>query len=330
MKTPGLGIAGGLTKAFITSPLTPLFLMAAFALGLLALMTLPREEEPQISVPMVDIIVRADGLKAEDAVKLVTEPLETIIKGINDVEHVYSQTSDDQVMVTARFVTGTSGDSAVLRVHDKIRANISNIPVGIPEPLVVGRTIDDVAIVALTLTPSLDKGQDVTAADLTRIARELRVELAKIDNVGLSYLVGETGDAIRIAPDSEKLALYGVTLQQLQAKVGSANRSFSTGLVRDKGQQIELVAGETLATPAEIGNLLLTTRDARPVYVRDVADVSFTADTTEARASTVTRGENGELRRVPAVTLAIAKRAGSNAVWWPRRSCTGSARLKAS
>lgn len=314
MKTPGLGIAGGLTKAFITSPLTPLFLMAAFALGLLALMTLPREEEPQISVPMVDIIVRADGLKAEDAVKLVTEPLETIIKGINDVEHVYSQTSDDQVMVTARFVTGTSGDSAVLRVHDKIRANISSIPVGIPEPLVVGRTIDDVAIVALTLTPSLDKGQDVTAADLTRIARELRVELAKIDNVGLSYLVGETGDAIRIAPDSEKLALYGVTLQQLQAKVGSANRSFSTGLVRDKGQQIELVAGETLATPAEIGNLLLTTRDARPVYVRDVADVSFTADTTEARASTVTRGEHGELRRVPAVTLAIAKRAGSNAV----------------
>ncbi|SMD18806.1 efflux RND transporter permease subunit [Rhizobium sp. RU36D] len=314
MKAPGLGIAGGLTKAFISSPLTPLFLMAAFALGLLALMTLPREEEPQISVPMVDIIVRADGLKAEDAVKLVTEPLETIIKGINDVEHVYSQTSDDQVMVTARFVTGTSGDSAVLRVHDKIRANISSIPVGIPEPLVVGRTIDDVAIVALTLTPSLDKGQDVTAADLTRIARELRVQLAKIDDVGLSYLVGESGDAIRIAPDSEKLALYGVTLQQLQAKVGSANRSFSTGLVRDKGQQIELVAGETLATPADIGNLLLTTRDNRPVYVRDVADVSFTTDTTEARASTVTRGENGELRRVPAVTLAIAKRAGSNAV----------------
>lgn len=314
MKKPGLGIAGGLTKAFITSPLTPLFLLAAFALGLLALMTLPREEEPQISVPMVDIIVRADGLKAEDAVKLVTEPLETIVKGINDVEHVYSQTSDDQVMVTARFIVGTSGDAAVLRIHDKIMANMASIPVGIPEPLVVGRTIDDVAIVSLTLTPSIDTGDGVDAAALTRIARELRVELSKIDDVGLSYLVGETGDAIRIAPDTEKLALYGLTLQALSAKVTAANRSFSTGLLRDKGEQIELMAGETLATPAEIGNLLLTTRDNRPVYVRDVADISFVSDTSEARASTVTRGEGGAVRRVPAVTLAVAKRAGSNAV----------------
>ncbi|MCA1968790.1 MAG: efflux RND transporter permease subunit [Rhizobium sp.] len=314
MKLPSLGIAGGLTKAFITSPLTPLFLITAFALGLVALLTLPREEEPQISVPMVDIIVQADGLKAEDAVKLVTEPLETIIKGINDVEHVYSQTYDDQVMVTARFIVGTSGDSAVLRVHDKIRANMSAIPVGIPEPLVVGRTIDDVAIVSLTLTPSAEKGAGVDATALTRIARELRVEMAKIDDVGLSYLVGETGDAIRIAPDPEKLALYGMTLQQLSSKVTAANRSFSTGLVRDEGRQIELVAGETLSTPTEIGNLLLTTRDNRPVYVRDVADVSFVTDTVDARASTVTRGENGELKRVPAVTLALAKRAGANAV----------------
>ncbi|MBA3039969.1 MAG: efflux RND transporter permease subunit [Alphaproteobacteria bacterium] len=314
MKLPSLGIAGGLTKSFITSPLTPLFLITAFALGLLALLTLPREEEPQISVPMVDIIVRADGLKAEDAVKLVTEPLETIIKGINDVEHVYSQTSDDQVMVTARFIVGTSGDSAVLRVHDKIRANMGSIPVGIPEPLVVGRTIDDVAIVSLTLTPSPEKGAGVDATALTRVARELRVEMAKIDDVGLSYLVGENGDAIRIAPQSEKLALYGMTLQQLSAKVTAANRSFSTGLVRNDGKQIELVAGETLSTPTEIGNLLLTTRDNRPVYVRDVADVSFVTDTVEARASTVTRGENGELNRVPAVTLALAKRAGANAV----------------
>ncbi|MHB0950740.1 MAG: efflux RND transporter permease subunit [Allorhizobium sp.] len=314
MKIQNLGIAGGLTKAFITSPLTPLFLLASFALGLVALMTLPREEEPQISVPMVDIIVRADGLKAEDAVKLVTEPLETIVKAINDVEHVYSQTSDDQVMVTARFVVGTSGDAAVLRVHDKIRANMASIPVGIPEPIVVGRTIDDVAIVSLTLTPSDDKGQDITANDLTRIARDLRVEMAKIEDVGLSYLVGETGEAIRIAPDTEKLALYGMTLQQLSGKVTAANRSFSTGLVRDAGDQIEVIAGETLSTPTEIGNLLLTTRDNRPVYVRDVADVSFVTDTSEARASTVTRGENGELRRVPAVTLALAKRAGANAV----------------
>ncbi len=116
-------------------------------------MSLPREEEPQISVPMVDIHVRADGLQAEDAVKLITEPLETIVKGIDEVEHVYSQTSDDRVMVTARFIVGTSSDTAILRVHDKMRANLDRIPVGVPEPLIVGRGIDDVAIVSLTLSP---------------------------------------------------------------------------------------------------------------------------------------------------------------------------------
>ncbi len=136
---PGLGIAGRLTKSFIASPLTPLFLIAAFAFGLLALLTLPREEEPQISVPMVDIHVRADGLKADDAVKLITEPLETIVKGIDGVEHVYSQTSDDRVMVTARFLVGTSSDAAILRVHEKVRANMDRIPTGVPEPQIVGR-----------------------------------------------------------------------------------------------------------------------------------------------------------------------------------------------
>ena len=314
MKAPGLGIAGGLTRYFITSPLTPLFLLAALALGIVALITLPREEEPQISVPMIDIMVQAAGLKAEDAAKLVTEPLETIVKGVNDVEHVYSQTADEQVMVTVRFKVGTSPDAAVLRVHEKIRANLSAIPKGIPEPVIIGRSIDDVAIVALTLTPSSDKGKAVTPADLTRIARELRVELSKIDDVGLSYLVGETGEAIRISPDPEKLALYGATLQQLAAKVTAANRSFSTGLIRQDGQQIDIVAGETLSTPTEIANLLLTTRDNRPVYVRDVADVFFLTDTAEARVSTVTRNPDGTVERVPAVTLAVAKRAGANAV----------------
>ncbi|MGI3124417.1 efflux RND transporter permease subunit [Nitratireductor sp. PBL-C9] len=309
-----LGIAGVLTRTFINSPLTPLFLIAAFAFGLVALATLPREEEPQISVPMVDIHVQANGLKAEDAVKLVTEPLETIVKGIDGVEHIYSQTGDDRTMVTARFVVGTSSDAAVLRVHDKVRANMDRIPVGIPEPLIVGRGIDDVAIVSLTLSPKPEAADSTTATDLTRIARELRTEIAKIEDVGLTYLVGETGEVIRIAPDPRRLALNGITLQQLAGKVSGANRAFPVGQVRDAGEQITVVAGETLRTPAEIGNLLLTARDGRPVYVRDVADVSFTTDASEALVSTVTRSEDGAIERVPSVTLAVAKRAGANAV----------------
>mgnify|MGYP005844270595 CR=1 FL=1 len=308
-----LGIAGGLTRAFIVSPLTPLFLIAAFVFGIVALLSLPREEEPQISVPMVDIQVQANGLRAEDAVKLITEPLETIVKGIDGVEHVYSQTADDRVMVTARFLVGTPTDAAILRVHNKIRANIDRIPVGIPEPQIVGRGIDDVAILTLTLAPKPQAADRITANDLTRIARELRTEIAKIPDVGLTYIVGETSERLRIAPDPERLALYGVTLQQLAGTVTGANTAFPAGQVRDGGEQIMLVAGETLRSPEEIANLLLTTRDGRPVYVRDVADVSFAPDGEEQLVATVSKTEGGT-ERVPSVTLAVAKRAGSNAV----------------
>ena len=308
-----LGIAGWLTRSFIASPLTPLLLLAALAVGLIALASLPREEEPQISVPLVDIHVRADGLAAEDAVKLVTEPLETIVKGIPEVEHVYSDTRDDRVMVTARFLVGVSADTAILRVRDKILANIDRIPVGIPEPLVVGRGIDDVAIVALTFAPV--PGQDgVTAADLTRIAREVEVELARIEDVGLTYLVGETEDALRVAPDPERLALHGVTLQQLAAKVEGANSAAPAGTLRDAGEQVALAIGQTLSTPEEIANLELTTRDGRTIYVRDVADVAYVADIDEAHVATLTRAAEGDILRRPAVTLALAKRAGANAV----------------
>ncbi len=308
-----LGIAGGLTRAFIASPLTPLFLLAAFALGLIALVTLPREEEPQISVPMVDIHVEANGLKAEDAVKLVTEPLETIVKSIDGVEHVYSQTEDDGTVVTARFLVGTNADAAILRVHEKIRANMSRIPVGIPEPLIVGRGIDDVAIVVVTLTPTAAAAERWTANGLTRLARELQVELLKLPDIGLTYIVGEQPEEIRVTPDPEKLTLYGITLQQLSAKVAGANRSFRSGTVREAGEQRALVAGQTLQNLSQIGNLVLTARDGRPVYVRDVAAVALATEPAEARVTNLRKTANG-LERAPAVSLAIAKRSGTNAV----------------
>ena len=311
-KKASLGIAGGLTRAFVQSALTPLMILAALGVGLLALFSLPREEEPQISVPLVDIHISAPGLMAEDLVKLVVEPLETLMKSINDVDHVYSQTRDNGAMVTARFLVGTSADSAVLRVRDKVLANMDRIPVGIPEPLIIGRGIDDVAIVALTLSPK--PGAVATANDLTRIVRQLQVELSKVEDVGLTYLVGEAPEAIRVDPDPERLSLYGVTLQQLAGKVEAANQVLSLGLVRDRGEQISLVAGNTLHAPAQIANLLLTSRDGRPVYVRDVADVTFVPDTSDQIVSNVTKAEDGTIQRTPAVTLAVAKRAGSNAV----------------
>ncbi len=309
-----LGLSGRLTQATIRSPLTPLFLLAALAVGLIALTTIAREEEPQISVPMVDIRVNADGLKAPDAVELVTKPLEAIIKGIDGVEHVYSQTVDDRVLVTARFLVGTKSDDAILRVHEKIRANIDRIPVGIPEPLIVGRGINDVAVVVLTLSPKPDAAARWTDKDLYELSDQLRSELVKTDNVGLTYISGGNPEQIRVEPDPEKLALFGVPLQQLVAKVRDANRSFQAGSVRDNGIMRDIAAGQTLAGIPDIGLLLIATRDNRPVYVRDVASVVIGPSPQEHRVWMDTPEKGGHWDRVPAVSVAFAKRAGANAV----------------
>ncbi|MBI4184267.1 MAG: efflux RND transporter permease subunit [Proteobacteria bacterium] len=310
-----LGLSGALTRAFIDSPLTPLLLAAAIALGLLALAALPREEEPQISVPMVDIMVAADGLKAPDAVELVTKPLEDIVKGIDAVEHVYSVSEDERVIVTARFVVGTDEDDAILRVHENIRANMNRIPIGIREPLIVGRGINDVPILVLTLTPRAGPAAgrwDDNA--LFAVAEELLHELIKEENVGLSFLVGGRPDQIRVEPDPERLSMYGVTLNQLVAKIENANRSFLVGRVRQADRDLPVVAGQTLRGVPDIGLLLVTTRDGRPVYVRDVAEVVVGARPDEQRVWHLARGAGGGFERRAAVSIALAKRKGANAV----------------
>lgn len=149
-----LGISGKLTRATIQSPLTPLFLLAAMIVGLIATITIPREEEPQISVPMVDIMVQAPGLSAPQAVELVAKPLETIVKSVDGVEHVYTQAQDNGVMVTARFLVGSNPEDAAIRINEKIEANRTRIPIGVPPPQVTVRGINDVPIVVLTLTPN--------------------------------------------------------------------------------------------------------------------------------------------------------------------------------
>ena len=314
----GLGLAGGLTRAFIASPLTPLLILAALAVGLIALVSLPREEEPQISVPMVDVMVAAPGLRAPDAVELVTEPLETIIRSIENVEHVYSQTEDDQVMVTARFDVGTDADDAILRVHERINANLDRIPHGIDPPLIVGRGIDGVAIVALTLSPAPEVAEHWDDNGLYNIAEELRAALMSVEDVGLTYITGGRADQIRVEPDPERLSQYGVTLQQLAGRIAEANRAFPAGQVTTNDETRFVTAGQTLQGMPDIGLLLLTTRDGRPVYVRDVADVIVGAEPADARAWMFTReesaGSDGEdahgstagWQRTPAVTLALA------------------------
>ncbi|MEQ1808728.1 MAG: efflux RND transporter permease subunit, partial [Terricaulis sp.] len=308
-----LGISGSLTKSTIRSPLTPLFLLTALAVGLLALFTIPREEEPQISVPLVDISVRADGLRAPDAVELITKPLETIVRGIEGVEHVYSQTEDDRVLVTARFLVGTDPDDAIVRIQQEIRANYDRIPVGIPEPQIVARGVNDVPIMVITLSPSAVAADRWDDSALYRVADELQSELMKVDDVGLTFIVGGRPQEIRVAPDPGRLALYGVPLGRVIEAVRNANRAFPGGDLRGREGTNSTAVGETLDDPAEIGLLTVQAADGRTVYIRDIAEVTLGPREDQARVWRFTR--DGEHQRMaPAVSLAVAKRDGANAV----------------
>jgi multidrug efflux pump subunit AcrB len=322
-----LGLSGRLTAATIASPLTPLFLIAAIAVGLLAVATIPREEEPQISVPIVDVMVRADGLRAADGVELVAKPLETIVKSVSDVEHVYTQADDDQVMVTARFKVGTDPDSAIVRIQEKIRANYDRIPIGIPEPLIVERGINDVPIVVLTLSPKPGAVARWNDQALYEIAGKLRTEIAKVDNVGLTFIVGGRPEEIRVEPDPARLTLRGVPLSALMEVVRQANRAFPAGSIRDQGQAEDVVAGRTLQTAQEIGLLTVRSVGGAPVYVRDVANVIQAPREDQARVIRYAREGQG-WSKAPAVNLAIAKRKGANAVVVANAILSQVARLK--
>ena len=308
-----LGISGRLTRATIASPLTPLFLMAAIAVGLIALFSIPREEEPQISVPMVDIQVMAPGLSAADAVELVGIPLETIVKSVDGVEHVYTQAEDDGVMVTARFLVGSDPEDAAIRIEEKLRANWDRKPVGIPDPKVTVRGINDVPIVVLTLSPKPGAAGQWTDGALYEVAAKLRTEVAKVGDVGLTFLVGGRPEQIRIAPDPAKLARYGVPLGSVIEAAGQANRSFPLGSIREDGKAVAVTAGQTLSSAQEVGLLTVRSASGAPVYLRDVATVTQGPREDQARAWRWAKRE-GDWSSAPAVSLAIAKRAGANAV----------------
>ena len=313
-----LGVAGRFAQIFIQSALTPLFLIIAGVVGVLALTAMPREEEPQITVPFVDVFVPVPGIKAEDVVELVTKPFEDILKGIDNVAHIYSLTRDDGIAITVRFDTGHDDDSAIARVNDAIDANRHLIPANIPEPLVIGRSIDDVAVIVLTLSPKPGNKGRWSTDMLHDLAEELKHELIKVEDVGLTYIVGGQPQQIRIEPDPELLALYGITLNQLVEKVRNANRSFVAGSLRHKDREMPVIAGQTLQGGTDVGLLVLTSHDGRPVYVRDVAKVVVGPSIQEHAVWQILPEENAAGERVyhklPAVSLAIAKRKGANGV----------------
>ena len=309
-----LGISGKLTRATIMSPLTPLFLLAAILVGLIATITIPREEEPQIKVPMVDIMVQAPGLSAREAVELVGKPLETIVKSVDGVEHVYTQAQDNGALVTARFLVGSNPEDAAIRINEKIEANKDRIPVGIPAPQVTVRGINDVPIVVLTLTPKPGAAGQWNDQSLAELAGKLRTEIAKVDNVGLTFITGGQHMALRIVPDPARLALYRVPLGNLIDAVSQANRTFPAGNVREEGQAILVMAGQTLRDAQELSALTVRSVSGAPVLLSDVAKIEQAPTQDQARAWRWAKDEHTGWTMGPAVSLAIAKRAGANAV----------------
>lgn len=307
-------LSGSITRSTIRSPLTPLFLLTALAVGLIALLTIPREEEPQISVPMVDILVSAPGLKAPDAVEQVTKPLESIIMAVPDVDHVYSQTRDDGAMVTARFDVGTDADDAILRIHEKIRANLDSIPYDVPMPLVVGRGINDVPIVTLTLSPDETTGDVWNDTALRMLADELRNELMKVKDVGITDVIGGRPLELRVEPDVQALSAQGVSLQTLVQSVQNAAAAIPSGVAYENGGALRVQAGDRINAVHELERLQIRGAGGRVVYLSDVANVKVAGAETDARVWTMIHGADGRFSAAPAVTVSLAKRPGANAV----------------
>ncbi|WP_374527618.1 efflux RND transporter permease subunit [Novosphingobium sp.] len=309
-----LGISGKLTRASIQSPLTPLFLLAAVIVGLISTITIPREEEPQISVPMVDIRVAAPGLSSPEAVELVGKPLETIVKSVDGVEHVYTQAQDNGVLVTARFLVGSNPEDAATRIDEKINANIDRIPVGIPPPQVTVRGISDVPIVVLTLTPKPGAPGQWNDQALYELAGKLRTEVAKVNDVGLSFITGGQRMALRVVPDPARLAAYRVPLGSVIEAVSQANRAFPAGTVREGGLSVSVTAGQTLKSAEELGNLTVRSATGAPILLKDVATVEQAATEDQARAWRWAKDDKSAWAMTPVVSIAVAKRAGANAV----------------
>ncbi len=308
-----IGIAGFLTKATIKSPLTLLLLLAAFAVGFMALLAIPREEEPQISVPMVNVQIPAPGLSANAADELITTPVEAALRAIDGVEHVYSQAQDNGVMLTARFLVGTSYDAAVLRVQQKMQEPNVLPANGAGRPIITARGIDDVPILVVTVSANPKISNRWSDAALYEVAQDIKSELTKVQDVGTSFIVGGRPHELRITPDSARLLSNGVALGSLIEGVKSKSSSIPIGSIKGAGATSEINVGSSFNSLDEVANISLSTINGNKVLLRDVADVEIAPRNDQSAAFHFERLSDG-WGKVPTVAIAIAKRPGVNAV----------------
>jgi multidrug efflux pump subunit AcrB len=313
MSSQELGIAGRLARAFIDSKLTPLVIIASILLGLGAVALLPREEEPQIIVPMIDVFVQAPGASAKEVEERVTRPMEKLLWEIPGVEYVYSTSSPGGSMAIVRFKVGQKEEDAIVRLNQKLSANADIIPPGVIGPLVKPRSIDDVPILAVTL--SSDKYDHFM---LRRIAAQLHDEIKEVPDVSEVKIIGGQRRRVRVLLDPSRMASRKVAAVMLPGAIGQANKQLQSGSFAQNNREFLVETGAFLTNADEVGRVVVGVWQGKPVYLRDVATI---ADGPEEPADYVFSGSGpaheGNAKQAsgvhPAVTISVAKRKATNA-----------------
>ncbi|MUM76552.1 AcrB/AcrD/AcrF family protein [Pseudodesulfovibrio sp. F-1] len=315
------GLIGSIVGYFLTSRMSVILALAALALGAAAIVVTPREEEPQIVVPMADVVVRVPGASAEEVEKLVTTPLERLLWQIDGVEYVYSISRKDMAAVTVRFFVGENREDSLIKLHTMIAKNVDLAP-GIVEGWVVKPVeIDDVPIVALTL--HADHGYETLYSDhdLRRMAEEMFHRLAEVENVSRITLHSGRSREVRVEIRPERLTGFNISPLEVRRALAGADRALTAGDLVAADRRTRVVSQSFLLSAGEAASLVVGVFDGRPVYLRDVADISDGpgepadysrigfSDTYLSRLGLDTAHPSR-----PAVTLAVAKKRGVNAV----------------
>ncbi len=301
-----LGPAGRFAHAWISSKLTPLIIAAALLIGAFAVWKLPREEEPQIIVPMIDVMVQMPGASAREVEERVTKPMEKLLWEIPGVEYIYSTSSPGQSLAIVRFYVGQDEEKSIVRLNQKLYANFDLIPPGASQPLVKPRSIDDVPILALTLS-----SKRYGDFELRRIAAQADDAVKQVTDVSTVTLIGGQRRQVRVTLDQARLAAYNLAPLQVAGALGVENRRLDSGRFVQLNREYLLETGEFLRTAADVGNVVAGVTHGRPVFVRDVADVS---DGGQEPAEYVRMVRAADRQFLAAVTLSISKRKGANAV----------------
>jgi multidrug efflux pump subunit AcrB len=301
-----LGPAGRFAHAWIASKLTPLIIAGALLLGGFAVWKLPREEEPQIIVPMIDVFVQMPGASAHEVEERLTKPMEKLLWEIPGVEYIYSTSSPGMSMAIVRFYVGQDEEKSVVRLNQKLAANFDIIPPGASRPLVKPRSIDDVPILALTLS-----SKRYGDFELRRIAAQVDDTVKQVPDVSAVALIGGQRREIRVVLNEGRLAAYGLSPLQVAGALGISNRRLPSGQFDTANKEYLLETGEFLRTAQDVRDLVAGEANDKPIFIRDVAEVS---DGGEEPSQYVRIARAGSSEFAPAVTISIAKRKGTNAV----------------